>query len=88
MNELGAGSFGFVIQGRRREDGRHVAVKFLCKTQDERKIGFDWVPLEVRFLRSLRHQNIVEMLDLYADDTYVYIVRIHKPPHSYLLDAN
>ena len=83
VNELGAGGFGFVLQARRREDGRPVAVKFVSKAQDIPNLSIPWcdhaeygrIPQEIRYLKVLRHENIIEMLDVYSSDTYVYIVR-------------
>ena len=83
MNELGAGGFGFVLQARRREDGRPVAVKFVSKAQDIPNLSIPWcdhaeygrIPQDIRYLKVLRHENIIEMLDVYSSDTYVYIGR-------------
>ena len=90
VNELGAGGFGFVLQARRREDGRPVAVKFVSKTQDIPNLGIPWydhvvygrVPQEIKYLQALQHENIVELLDVYSSDTYVYIVRAFYRIHD------
>ncbi len=78
---LGAGAHGFVIEARRRQDGREVAVKFV-RTADDSRVGRPWhthsvhgrVPYEVVVLHGVVHDNVIALVEVLRDDTYVYIV--------------
>lgn len=79
MAELGSGGFGFVLHCVRRSDSKNVAVKFIFKNKINAK---GWVkdsqlgpvPLEVHLLRKCNHPNIVEFVDYYDDQRFVYLV--------------
>lgn len=80
--ELGAGGNAFVIQARRRSDGQDVAVKFITTRNDWPGSRRSWVnhwlygrvPRELWVLHSLRCDSIISLLDVFKDDSYVYIV--------------
>lgn len=69
---LGEGTFGTVHVGRRKSDGRRFAVK---KQKDVSEMGFNESFLvEIATLKTIpKHPNIVELVDVYNDDT-IYIV--------------
>ncbi|KAI0759468.1 kinase-like domain-containing protein [Irpex lacteus] len=79
---LGAGAHGFVIEARRRQDGREVAVKFV-QTADDSRIGRPWrnhpihgrVPYEVVVMHAIVHDNVIGLIEVFRDDTYVYVVQ-------------
>ena len=78
--DLGQGSFGFVLRGVRLSDEIEVAIKVLLK-RDEKGDRFSnmhpvhgVVPYDVLVMEDLDHDNIVRMLDVFTDDTYVYVV--------------
>ena len=77
--ELGAGGQGFVLQAQRRTDGQQVAVKlsrkpdhFSDRWSEHPTYGF--VNNDVLTMDVARHENIIALLDVYSDDTYLYIV--------------
>ena len=77
--ELGAGGNGFVLQARRRVDGIQVAVKVARKPgfisrhwKEHPKYGL--VNEDVSIMDLARHENIITLLDVFSDDTYLYIV--------------
>ena len=78
--ELGQGSHGFVLRGQRLSDELEVAIKVLLKW-GEWGPRFQYthpvhgvVPYDVLVMENLDHDNIIRMLDVFTDDTYVYIV--------------
>lgn len=77
--QIGQGSFGFVLKGRRLRDDCPIAVKFILKRLVNKtawvfnpELGM--VPLEVHFLQTLSHPGIVQFLDYFDDGKYVYLV--------------
>src|SRR5690349_2371513 len=68
---LGEGHFGKVRRAVRKSDHLRVAVKSVLKKSIVKP---DLLRHEVDALRSLSHQNIVAMLDIYEDPTHVHIV--------------
>ena len=87
--QLGAVSFGVVLQARRRIDGREVAVKFMKKGPhsdywEEHPI-YGRVPREVNIMDLVRHENIISLLDVFSDHRYAYVVSLysfHELEHS------
>ncbi|KAI0771825.1 kinase-like domain-containing protein [Irpex lacteus] len=77
---LGRGAFGFVIQARRRSDGRQFAVKFLGMELDDQWPSipeYGRVPLEVVVGLNISHENIIGFVEHFKDDEqdgYCYVV--------------
>ena len=77
--ELGAGGNGFVLQARRCADGQQVAVKLSRKPE---RFSYRWskhptygfVNNDVLTMDIARHENIIALLDVFSDETYLYIV--------------
>ncbi|RKP02726.1 hypothetical protein CXG81DRAFT_1970, partial [Caulochytrium protostelioides] len=87
LNEiLGEGISSFVSASTRRRDGMTTATKFLFK---ERILVSSWVrdrvlgtvPRELSILRRLKHPNIIEFLDCYEDEWYIYLVMENHGSH-------
>ena len=80
LHQIGEGSFGKVFKGRRKHTGQIVAIKFLKKKQslfDKRgKSDKDMANLrqEIEILKSLRHENIVLLLDAFETNTEFCLV--------------
>ena len=77
---MGQGSFGFVLRGVHLSDEMEVAIKVLLK-RNKRGLRFDsthpvygLVPYDVLVMEDLDHDNLIHMLDVFTDDTYVYVV--------------
>lgn len=76
---IGQGSFGFVLKAERVKDSLKVAVKFIYKLNiNANNWTFDselgLIPTEVFYLKTLNHRGIVQFLDYFEEDRYVYLV--------------
>ncbi|XP_058618515.1 cyclin-dependent kinase-like 2 isoform X2 [Onychostoma macrolepis] len=68
---VGSGSYGTVLKCRHRDSGRTVAVKKLVEEDDGvRKI----VQREIRLLKQLRHENLVNLLEVWKRKRRWYLV--------------
>ncbi|XP_016340329.1 cyclin-dependent kinase-like 2 isoform X1 [Sinocyclocheilus anshuiensis] len=68
---LGSGSYGTVLKCRHRDTGRSVAVKKLLEEDETvRKI----VEREIRLLKQLRHENLVNLLEVWKRKRRWYLV--------------
>ncbi|RXN08476.1 cyclin-dependent kinase-like 2 isoform X1 [Labeo rohita] len=68
---LGSGSYGTVLKCRHRDTGRTVAVKKLLEEDETvRKI----VQREIRLLKQLRHENLVNLLEVWKRRRRWYLV--------------
>ncbi|XP_067301495.1 cyclin-dependent kinase-like 4 [Pseudorasbora parva] len=68
---LGSGSYGTVLKCRHRDTGRTVAVKKLMEEDEAvRKI----VLREVKMLKQLRHENLVNLLEVWKWRRHWYLV--------------
>ncbi|KAF7430509.1 TFIIH complex serine/threonine-protein kinase subunit kin28 [Pleurotus ostreatus] len=73
VGKVGEGMYAVVYRGREVETGRQVAVKKIKVGQ--LKDGLDMSAIrEVKFLRELKHQNIIELLDVYSSKTNLNLV--------------
>ncbi|NWT75445.1 CDKL2 protein, partial [Prunella himalayana] len=70
---VGEGSYGVVTKCRNRESGQIVAVKKFLESDDDaavRKIALR----EMKLLKHLRHENLVNLLDVYKRKKRWYLV--------------
>jgi PAS domain-containing serine/threonine kinase len=79
LKSIGKGAFGFVKLARKRSDKQMVVVKFIRKARvleecwiDVPKKGI--IPLEIHFLRTLSHPNIVKVLDVFENEEFYQVV--------------
>ncbi|XP_066598664.1 cyclin-dependent kinase-like 1 isoform X2 [Prorops nasuta] len=73
MEIVGEGSYGVVMKCRHRETGQVVAIKKFLETEEDiqvRKMAFR----EIRALRKLRHENLVNMIEVFRRRKRFYIV--------------
>jgi len=70
---IGEGSFGKVYKGRRKFTGQVVALKFIIK-QGKTEKDIRNLRQEIEILRSLRHENIIQMLDTFETKTKFVVV--------------
>ena len=61
---VGEGSFGKVYKARRKFSGQTCAMKFILKHGKSEK-DIRNLRQEIEILRSLRHENIIQMLDTF-----------------------
>lgn len=77
--ELGSGGFGFVVSAVERHTGIERAVKFIFrhKVPDHawvRDPCLGPVPMEIYVLRHVRHPNVVNYVDFFQDEQFLYLV--------------
>lgn len=85
---LGKGGFGCVYAGRRREDGKKVAIKYVEKSDDERYITIPGqtqsLPCEVALMQMAsvppRCDNIVELLEWFETPSSFILVMERPSP--------
>uniref|UniRef100_A0A5S6QTA1 Serine/threonine-protein kinase SAK n=1 Tax=Trichuris muris TaxID=70415 RepID=A0A5S6QTA1_TRIMR len=71
---LGKGGFGEVYFAVHLATNREVAIKLINKSIVKEENAFKRIWDEVRIHSMLKHPNIVEMLDCFQDENYIYIV--------------
>eukprot|EP01002_Notosolenus_urceolatus_P003983 NODE_2050_length_1215_cov_22.680961_g1703_i0.p1 GENE.NODE_2050_length_1215_cov_22.680961_g1703_i0~~NODE_2050_length_1215_cov_22.680961_g1703_i0.p1 ORF type:complete len:331 (-),score=104.40 NODE_2050_length_1215_cov_22.680961_g1703_i0:117-1109(-) len=69
---LGKGSFATVKKAVQKKTGAVHAVKIIDKTAIDVKV--DSLKTEVAILMNIKHPNIVNLLEVYEDDTHVFLV--------------
>ena len=69
--EVGQGSFGAVYKARDKQTGQAVAIKQMKRTSDD-----EWNDIlkEIRFIRSLEHENVVKHLASYVKAGTIWMV--------------
>ncbi|KAI0057458.1 Pkinase-domain-containing protein [Artomyces pyxidatus] len=71
--KVGEGTYAVVYRGREAATGRRVAIKKLKVGQF--KDGLDMSAIrEVKYLRELRHPNVIELLDVFSSKTNLNLV--------------
>ncbi|KDQ61565.1 hypothetical protein JAAARDRAFT_204046 [Jaapia argillacea MUCL 33604] len=73
VKKVGEGAYAVVYQGREVATGRKVAIKKIKVGQF--KDGLDMSAVrEVKYLRELHHQNVIELLDVFSSKTNLNLV--------------
>ncbi|KAG7443597.1 Pkinase-domain-containing protein [Guyanagaster necrorhizus] len=71
--KVGEGTYAVVYRGREASTGRKVAIKKIKVGQF--KDGLDMSAVrEVKYLRELKHQNVIELLDVFSSKTNLNLV--------------
>ncbi|XP_060804976.1 cyclin-dependent kinase-like 4 [Amyelois transitella] len=73
LSVVGEGSYGVVLKCRRRDNGQLVAIKKFLETEDDaavRKMALR----EIRMLKKLRHDHLVNMIDVFRRKRRFYLV--------------
>ncbi|KAF9245302.1 kinase-like domain-containing protein [Melanogaster broomeanus] len=71
--KVGEGTYAVVYRGREASTGRRIAIKKIKVGQF--KDGLDMSAVrEVKYLRELQHQNIIELLDVFSSKTNLNLV--------------
>ncbi|SCV70316.1 BQ2448_1710 [Microbotryum intermedium] len=72
-NKVGEGTYAVVYAGRELKTGRPVAIKKIKVGQF--KDGLDMSAVrEVKFLRELKHPNVIELLDVFSNKSNLNLV--------------
>ncbi|KAJ8516619.1 hypothetical protein ONZ45_g6083 [Pleurotus djamor] len=73
VGKVGEGAYAVVYRGREVTSGRQCAIKKIKVGQF--KDGLDMSAIrEVKFLRELKHQNVIELLDVFSSKTNLNLV--------------
>ncbi|KAF8705543.1 protein kinase superfamily, partial [Rhizoctonia solani] len=72
-SKIGEGTYAIVYKGREATTGRQIAIKKIKVGQ--MKEGLDQSAIrEVRYLRELKHPNVIELLDVFSSKTNLNLV--------------
>jgi serine/threonine protein kinase len=82
LSLLGSGAQGTVKHCIHLPSGRHVAIKsvrkansyFTSQPRDETTDSFSKLPRELQILASIKHRNVVELLDWFESRSKYYLV--------------
>ena len=72
MKPLGRGHYGVVRRCVDISSGEEFAIKTIRKARVSR---VETLLREVNILRKVRHPNIIELFDVYEDETNLHLVR-------------
>ena len=70
---LGKGSYGLVIKCRHRETGQMVAIKKIIGTEEDQTVR-KMALREIRMLKKVRHENLVNMIEVFRHKRRFYLV--------------
>eukprot|EP00118_Oscarella_pearsei_P006802 m.31552 g.31552 ORF g.31552 m.31552 type:complete len:796 (+) comp31512_c0_seq5:230-2617(+) len=73
MGLVGEGSYGIVMKCRHRESGQLVAIKKFIESEDDRMVK-KIALREVRMLKQLHHENLVNLLDVFRRKKRLFLV--------------
>ncbi|KAJ3023050.1 calcium calmodulin-dependent protein kinase type 1G [Thoreauomyces humboldtii] len=71
-SQLGTGAFSEVRLGVERSNGRKFAVKMIDKSKCKGKEGM--IDTEVQILQKVRHENIIQMFEMYENESKICLV--------------
>ncbi|XP_026275517.1 PAS domain-containing serine/threonine-protein kinase isoform X1 [Frankliniella occidentalis] len=80
LQQIGKGAYGFVKMAYRNEDNILVITKFIHKKKVHEQSWVEdpilgkRVPLEVSLLTTIKHPNIVRVLDVFENETFYQMV--------------
>ncbi|KAK4474620.1 hypothetical protein MN116_001756 [Schistosoma mekongi] len=70
---VGEGSYGMVIKCKNKESGRIVAIKKFIDSEDDKHVK-KIALREIRMLKQLRHDNLVNLLEVFRRKKRLYLV--------------
>ncbi|GAB5358777.1 hypothetical protein AAMO2058_000487800 [Amorphochlora amoebiformis] len=68
------GGFGTVFRGKRKEDGKPVAIKRMLKHKLYKNEILDCAIQEIKLMKKTCHPNVVQLFDYFEDHMYLYLV--------------
>jgi len=74
VREIGSGAFSVVLLVLHKGTGVHYACKVCSRNLLQRNGIFDRFEREMRILQSIKHPNIVELVDVVYDEKLIYLV--------------
>ena len=85
LKEIGRGAFGYVYLCKSEEDDQLYAMKSISKATRKWNVKLtDDVKTEIAVMKSLRHQNVVSLLEVIDDPTakQIYLVQVSRVASS------
>ncbi|PNF28008.1 Cyclin-dependent kinase-like 2 [Cryptotermes secundus] len=73
ISVVGEGSYGLVMKCRHRETGQLVAIKKFIETEEDQNVR-KMALREIRMLKKLRHENLVNMIEVFRRKRRFYLV--------------
>ncbi|KAL1123283.1 hypothetical protein AAG570_002369 [Ranatra chinensis] len=73
LSVVGIGAYGKVMKCRHRESGQIVAIKKFLETEEDR-LTRKMALREIRVLKKLRHDNLVNLLEVFRKKKRFYLV--------------
>ncbi|XP_067935463.1 cyclin-dependent kinase-like 4 [Watersipora subatra] len=73
LKPVGEGSYGMVLKCRHKESQQLVAIKKFLDSDEDRMVK-KIAMREVRMLRSLRHENLVNLIEVFRKKKRLYLV--------------
>ncbi|PAA54819.1 hypothetical protein BOX15_Mlig017917g4 [Macrostomum lignano] len=70
---VGEGSYGMVMKCRRRDTGQLVAIKKFLDSEDDKTVK-KIALREIKMLKTLRHDNLVNLLEVFRRKKRLYLV--------------
>lgn len=70
---VGEGSYGVVMKCRHRESGQLVAIKKFLESEDDKTVK-KIAMREIRMLKQLRHENLVNLIEAFRRKNRLYLV--------------
>lgn len=70
---VGEGSYGMVIKCKHKESGQIVAIKKFLESEDDKMVK-KIAMREVRMLKQLRHENLVNLIEVFRRKKRLYLV--------------
>eukprot|EP00729_Bicosta_minor_P007650 gene7650-33895_t len=73
MGIIGEGSYGMVIKCRQKESGELVAIKKFLESEEDKQVK-KIAMREIRMLKQLRHDNLVNLIEVFRRKRRLYLV--------------
>ncbi|XP_064389654.1 cyclin-dependent kinase-like 3 [Halichondria panicea] len=73
LGMIGEGSYGMVMKCRHKESRQMVAIKKFLETEDDKMVK-KIALREVRMLKQLRHENLVNLIEVFRRKKRLYLV--------------
>ncbi|XP_074647317.1 uncharacterized protein LOC141903184 isoform X2 [Tubulanus polymorphus] len=73
MGLVGEGSYGMVLKCKHKESGQIVAIKKFLESEDDKMVK-KIAMREVRVLKQLRHENLVNLIEVFRRKKRLYLV--------------
>lgn len=73
LGVIGEGAYGIVLKAKNRESGEFVAIKKFKESEEDELVRKTTIR-EVKVLRMLRHENIVQLKEVFRRQSKLYLI--------------